>query len=78
MNDTGSRQTVIDRMHQERQAEARRAHLLRAAREEDDAYKVKRSGVVVAPRHSLGSILESVRRGLAGAGSHGPQGAGAQ
>ncbi len=78
MYDTDSRYTVVRRMHEERQAEARRAHLLRAAHEERNTYEVKRSGAVRARRTSLGSILESVRRGLAGTGSNGVQGAAAR
>ncbi len=77
MYDTNSRYTMVTRMNEERLAEARRSHLLRAAREDRDDYDVKPAHAARAPRVSIGSILASVRRGVAHSG-HGVQGAAAR
>ncbi len=67
MYDTNSRYTTVTRMNEERLAEARRSHLLRAAREDRDAYDV-RPAHAARGRVSIGSILASVRRGVAHSG----------
>jgi hypothetical protein len=74
MYDTSSRQAIVSRLHEERLAEARRAHLLRAARGEDD-FEVRGTVVPSAGLTSrLSGALGSVRHGLAHVFGH-PNGA---
>ena len=64
MLDPMSQRTVVDRINQERVAEARREHLLRASRQERDAYEVKGHATSPSLRTALASALGSVRHGI--------------
>jgi hypothetical protein len=64
MYDTNGRSIIVNRMNEERVAQARRDHLLRAAREERDAYEVKAPVVAPSLRTTLASALGSARHGL--------------
>ena len=65
MLDPISQRAVVNRITQERVAEARREHLLRAARQERDAYEVRGHAGSPSLRTTIASALGSVRHGLA-------------
>ncbi len=58
MLDPNSRYMIVTKLHEERQAEARRSHILRAAREEEERRAIL--GRVVRPSPSLRSRIATV------------------
>ncbi|HYM84087.1 MAG TPA: hypothetical protein VEY67_08055 [Candidatus Dormibacteraeota bacterium] len=62
MLDASSRYTIATRQHDERVAEARRAHLLRVARDERAGLEVERGQVARAP---FGGLAAGIRHALA-------------
>jgi hypothetical protein len=65
MLDTNSRYTIATRMNEERLAEARRAHLLRVARDERQGYEAAVPVVVAHPgvlQRALAGATHAVRQ----------------